>query len=159
MAKSRPPAPPDLEAARAALFDAGLKHRRAALGAAWIEKSLARRNAFNADFQGLITRFAWGEIWSRPGLDHKTRRFLVLGMTMAQGRWEEFRLHTRAGLAEGGFTWQELREVILQGAIYCGVPAANTAMNEAEAILNELGLMPEPAGTAAKVSKIQPGNI
>ena len=138
-----PPPPPTPIAARAALFDVGLAHRRAALGDAWVDKSLARRNPFNADFQGLITRIAWGEIWSRPGLEHKTRRMLVLGMTMAQGRWEEFRLHTRAGLEQGGFSWQELREVIMQGAIYCGVPAANTAMNEAESILRELGMLPQ----------------
>ena len=138
------PTPEDLTSARAALFEEGLAHRRATLGEAWVDKSLARRNPFNSDFQGLITRMAWGEIWSRPGLEHKTRRFLVLGMTMAQGRWEEFRLHARAGLAEGGFTWQELREVILQGAIYCGVPAANTAMNEAEALLRELDMLPRP---------------
>ena len=134
--------PKTLDDARAALFEEGLTRRRAAMGDAWVDKSLARRNAFNADFQGLITRIAWGEIWSRPGLEHKTRRFLVLGMTMALGRWEEFKLHTRAGLAEGGFSMEELREVIMQGAIYCGVPAANTAMNEAESILRELGLLP-----------------
>lgn len=135
------PPPDSLQAARERLFEEGLRHRRATLGAAWVERSLARRNAFNADFQGLITRIAWGEIWSRPGLEHKTRRLLVVGMTMAQGRWEEFRLHVRAGLAEGGFTMDELKEVLLQGAIYCGVPAGNTAMNEAEAILRELGML------------------
>ena len=130
-----------LQAARARLFEEGLRHRRATLGEAWVERSLARRNVFNADFQGLITRVAWGEIWSRPGLEHKTRRFLVLAMTMARGRWDEFRLHCRAGLAEGGFNMEELREVLMQGAIYCGVPAANTAMNEAEAILREMGML------------------
>lgn len=143
-----PDKPLPLDEAREALFDDGLTQRRATLGNAWVDRSLARRNPFNHDFQSLITRIAWSEIWSRPGLEHKTRRFLVLGMTMAQGRWEEFRLHTRAGLAQGGFTWQELREVILQGAIYCGVPAANTAMNEAETILRELGLLPVDTSTS-----------
>ena len=141
--------PPGPDAARAALFDEGLKHRRATLGDAWVDASLARRNPFNHDFQGLVTRMAWGEIWSRPGLEPKTRRFLVLGMTMAQGRWDEFALHVRAGLAQGGFSWQELREVILQGAVYCGVPAANTAMHTAEAILGELGMLPGPQTSAA----------
>ena len=141
--------PADLEAARAALFEEGLMHRRATLGDGWVDKSLARRNVFNADFQGLITRIAWGEIWPRPGLEQKTRRFLVLAMTMALGRWEEFCLHTRAALTEGGVSMEELREVIMQGAIYCGVPAANTAMNQAESILRELGLLPGADGGTA----------
>ena len=147
MADTRDSNAASLQIARARLFEEGLRHRRATLGEAWVERSLNRRNAFNADFQGLITRIAWGEIWSRPGLDHKTRRFLVLAMTMALGRWEEFRLHVRAGLAERGFGMDELKEVLMQGAIYCGVPAANTAMNEAEAILRELGML--EAGPAA----------
>ncbi len=127
------------EAQRKAWFEEGLTLRRKVLGEAWVEKSLARRNAFNSDFQDLITRYAWGDIWTRPGLDHKTRRLLVLSTTIALGRWEEFRLHVRAGIAEDGFSIEELKEVILQSAVYAGVPAGNTAMHHAEDELKALG--------------------
>ena len=81
---------------RADDFDRGLANRRAVLGDAWVDKSLAGATEFNADFQSLITRYAWHDIWGRPGLDHETRRLLVLGMTMGLARWEEFELHCRA---------------------------------------------------------------
>ena len=132
----------DADRARDALFEAGLVPRRAVLGAAHVERSLAGRNAFTADFQAMITRIAWGEIWTRPGLDHRTRRLLVLATTMALGRWEEFRLHVRAGIEQHGFSVAELRETIMQGAIYAGVPAANTGMHHAAEILKELGQLP-----------------
>ena len=132
------PARDDVAAARARLFEDGLVNRRQVLGDAWVDASFAKRNAFNADFQDLITRNAWSEIWSRPGLDHRTRRLLVLAMTAALGRWEEFRLHVRAGLEQRGFTRDELKEMILQTAVYCGMPAGNTAMHHAEAIIAEL---------------------
>jgi 3-oxoadipate enol-lactonase/4-carboxymuconolactone decarboxylase len=120
------------------LFQAGLKNRRKVLGDAWVDKSLARRTAFTADYQAMITRYAWNEIWGRPGLDHRTRRLLVLAICAALARWEEFRLHVRAGLEQGGFTQDELKEVLMQTAIYAGVPAANTAFTEAAAIIAEL---------------------
>jgi 3-oxoadipate enol-lactonase/4-carboxymuconolactone decarboxylase len=120
------------------LYNAGLKTRRAVLGDAWVDKSLARRTAFNADFQEMITRYAWNEIWGRPGLDHRTRRLLVVAMTAALGRWEEFRLHVRAGLEQEGFTQDELKETLMQTAIYAGVPAANTAFSEAMAVFEEM---------------------
>ena len=101
---------------------------------------IANRNAFNADFQDLITRYAWGEIWTRPHFDERTRRVLVIGTLVALGQWDEFRLHVRAALAEGGFTPDDIKEILLQQAIYCGVPAANHAVKEASAIVEELGL-------------------
>jgi 3-oxoadipate enol-lactonase/4-carboxymuconolactone decarboxylase len=128
-----------LDPARSAIFEAGLAQRRKGLGDAWVDRSLARRNPFNTEFQDLITRHAWGEVWTRPGLDHRTRRLLVLAMTIGMGRWEEFKLHVRAGLEQDGFTVEDLKEVIHQAAVYCGVPAGNTAMNEATEILREIG--------------------
>lgn len=124
--------------ARDALFDAGLAVRRQVLGDAWVERALASRTPFNADFQAMVTRYAWHEIWSRPGLDHRTRRLLVVAMTACLGRWEEFRLHVRAGLEQGGFTQDELKEVLLQTTVYAGAPAANTAFAEATAIIDGL---------------------
>ncbi|GGC47103.1 bifunctional 3-oxoadipate enol-lactonase/4-carboxymuconolactone decarboxylase PcaDC [Chelatococcus reniformis] len=126
------------EAAADTLFAAGLANRRRVLGDAWVDQSLARRTPFNADFQAMITRIAWHEVWGRPGLDERTRRLLVVVITAALGRWEEFRLHTRAGLARGGFTRDELKEALMQTAIYAGVPAANTAFAEAGEILKTL---------------------
>jgi 3-oxoadipate enol-lactonase/4-carboxymuconolactone decarboxylase len=131
-----------LDPARAAILETGLAQRRKVLGDAWVDRSLANRNPFNAEFQELITRHAWGEVWTRPGLDHRTRRLLVLAMTIGMGRWEEFKLHVRAGLKQDGFTVEDLREVIHQAAVYCGVPAGNTAMNEATSVLREIGRLP-----------------
>jgi 3-oxoadipate enol-lactonase/4-carboxymuconolactone decarboxylase len=104
---------------------AGLRVRRQVLGDAHVDRSLAAADDFNRDFQMLITRYAWGAVWTRPGLDHRTRRLLVLAMTSALGRWEEFRLHLRAALAHG-MEPCDVKEVLLQAAIYAGVPAANT---------------------------------
>ena len=119
--------------------DDGMTQRRKVLGDAWVDKSIANRNAFNTDFQDLITRYAWGDIWTRPHFDHRTRRVLVIGTMVALGQWDEFRLHVRAALAEGGFTPDDIKEILLQQAIYCGVPAANHAVKEAAAIVAELG--------------------
>ena len=131
------PDPPH-EAAEAALFEAGLVNRRRILGDEWVERSLAARTEFNTDFQAMITRVAWHEVWGRPGLDDRTRRLLVIAITAALGRWEEFRLHARAGLEQGGFTAAELKEVLMQTGIYAGLPAANTAFTEAGEIIAEL---------------------
>lgn len=125
--------------AKDTLFEAGLENRRKVLGDAWVDKSLAKRTAFTADYQAMITRYAWNEIWGRPGLDHRTRRLLVLAICASLARWEEFRLHVRAGLEQGGFTQEELKEVLMQTAIYAGVPAANTAFTEAAEVIAELG--------------------
>lgn len=126
------------DAAMDALFEAGLRNRRRVLGDAWVDRSLAGRTEFNADFQAMITRIAWNEIWGRPGLDDRTRRLLVVAITASLGRWEEFNLHVRTGLAAAGFTCDELKEVLMQTAIYAGVPAANTAFAEAGRIIAEL---------------------
>src|SRR5215813_6010491 len=119
-------------------FAAGMEKRRKVLGAAWVDRSVARRNDFNADFLDLLTRSCWGDVWQRPHFDERTRRLIVIATMIALGRWEEFRLHTRAALVEGKFSKDDIKEIILQQAIYCGVPAANTAMKEAESILEEI---------------------
>ena len=131
-------ASPAQREAEAALHASGLARRRAVLGDAWVDRSLAGRTAFNSDFQEMITRIAWHEIWTRPGLDDRTRRLLVVAITAGLGRWEEFALHVRTGLQAQGFTPDELKEVLMQTAIYAGVPAANTAFAEAGKILKEL---------------------
>lgn len=117
-------------------YDAGLARRKEVLGDAYVEASLAGRNPFNEEFQELITRYAWGEIWTRPGLDTRTRRLLVLAITAAMGRWEEFRLHLRAAF-EGGVSPDEIKELLLQSAIYAGVPAANTGFHIARELMAE----------------------
>src|SRR5512141_1372021 len=119
----------------------GMARRRKVLGNAWVDRANARKTPFNEEFQDLITRYAWGEIWTRPHFDERTRRVLVIGTMVALGQWDEFRLHVRAALAEGGFTPDDIKEILLQQAIYCGVPAVNHAVKEANAIIAELGLL------------------
>jgi 3-oxoadipate enol-lactonase len=129
-------------------YERGLRNRRRILGDAWVDQSLAGATSFNADFQNLITRFAWHEIWGRPGLDDKMRRVIVLASTMALARWDEFELHVRAALQDrgaSGLSADELKEVLMQGAIYAGVPAANTGFALAGRILAELGQAGAPA--------------
>jgi 3-oxoadipate enol-lactonase len=139
-------------------YERGMQKRRAILGDAWVDRSLSHANSFNADFQNLITRFAWNEIWCRPALEVGTRRAIVLAITIALGRWEEFDLHVRAALLDrggSGLSPDELKEVLMQSAIYAGVPAANTAFTHAMAILREIGprigyeLAPAAPATAA----------
>lgn len=131
-------------------FARGVKNRRAMLGDAWVDQSLDHTTGFNADFQDLVTRHAWLDIWGRPGLDTQTRRLLVLGMTMAAARWEEFELHCRASV-RGGVPLEAIRETLMQGAIYCGVPAANTAFKITTKILREEGRLPPPQPLSADV--------
>ncbi|WP_298829126.1 alpha/beta fold hydrolase [uncultured Piscinibacter sp.] len=131
-------------------FERGVRHRRAVLGDEWVDQSLSGTTQFNADFQDLVTRHAWLDIWGRPGLDVVTRRLLVLGMTMAGARWEEFELHCRASV-RGGVPLEKIRETLMQGAIYCGVPAANTAFKITTKILRDEGLLPPPAPLSAGV--------
>jgi 3-oxoadipate enol-lactonase/4-carboxymuconolactone decarboxylase len=109
----------------------GEASRRAVLGDAHVDRALANATELTKGFQDLITRYVWGEIWTRPGLDHITRRLLVLTTTAALGRWEEFRLHLTAGLAHD-LEWCDVEEVLLQVAVYAGVPAANTAFHIAQ---------------------------
>jgi 3-oxoadipate enol-lactonase / 4-carboxymuconolactone decarboxylase len=106
--------------------ETGSKVRRAVLGDEHVDRALAATNDFNREFQGLITRFAWGTVWTRPQLDCRTRRLLVLSTMAALGRWEEFRMHLRAGIARE-LEVCDLKEVLLQAAIYASVPVANTA--------------------------------
>jgi 3-oxoadipate enol-lactonase/4-carboxymuconolactone decarboxylase len=108
--------------------NAGSRVRREVLGDEHVDRSLAAANDFNRDFQSLITQYAWGAVWARPGLDRRTRRLLVLAVMAAMGRWEEFRLHLRAAL-EHGVEECDLKEMFLQVGVYAGVPAANTAFN------------------------------
>ena len=117
--------------------DAGFAVRRAVLGEAHVDRAIASTNEFNREFQELITRYAWGTIWARPGLDRRTRRLLVLAMMASLGRWEEFRLHVRAGLAHE-LEPCDLKEVLLQTAIYAGVPAANTGFHIAGEEIDKL---------------------
>ena len=117
--------------------DAGMKVRREVLGDAHVDRAIAHSTPVTAEFQDLITRYAWGEIWTRPGLDQRTRRILVLGTLVALGRFEEFRMHARAAMVEGGFTAEDLKEIVLQQAIYCGVPAANTAFEVLREIVKQ----------------------
>jgi 4-carboxymuconolactone decarboxylase len=121
--------------------EAGTARRRKVLGNAWVDKSAANVNSFNADFIDLITRHAWADIWTRPHFDERTRRVLVIGTLLSLCQWDEFRLHVRAALTEGGFAPDDIKEIILQQAIYCGAPAANHAVREASTVLQELGLL------------------
>jgi 3-oxoadipate enol-lactonase/4-carboxymuconolactone decarboxylase len=105
----------------------GLRIRRHVLGDAHVDRAMAGTTPVTAEFQDLITRYAWGEIWTRPGLDVRTRRLIVLGTLLALGRFDELRMHVRAALDAGDLSIDEIKEVLLQQAIYCGVPAANTA--------------------------------
>jgi 4-carboxymuconolactone decarboxylase len=115
-------------------YERGMAVRRKVLGAAYVDRTTARKTAFNAEFQDLITRYAWG-VWTRPHFDERTRRILVIGTLLALGKWDEFVLHTRAALTEGGFSADDVKEIILQQAIYCGVPAANHAFKLAGEIV------------------------
>jgi 4-carboxymuconolactone decarboxylase len=114
-------------------YEAGMKTRREVLGDAHVDASLAKRDGFSNDFQDLITRYAWGEIWSRPGLPRTTRSLLTITMLVALNRDEELRMHLRAAL-KNGVTQDEIREALLQSAIYCGVPAANSAFRIAQEV-------------------------
>jgi 4-carboxymuconolactone decarboxylase len=117
----------------------GMAVRRKVLGNAWVDKQNAGKTAFSNDFQDMITRNVWGEIWTRPHYDERTRRVLVIGTMMALGAWDEFKLHVRAALSEGGFTPDDIKEIILQQSVYCGAPAGNHAFKEAGEIVREHG--------------------
>jgi 4-carboxymuconolactone decarboxylase len=116
----------------------GMKTRREVLGDAHVDKAEATKTPFNEEFQDLITRYAWGEIWTRPGLARHTRSLITIAMMVALNRTEELRLHLRAA-ANNGVTREEIKEVLLQCAVYCGVPAANSAFHMAAEVLNASG--------------------
>ena len=115
----------------------GTTTRSAVLGAAHVARARATSTAFTADFQDLITRYAWGDVWQRPGLDKRTRSFLTLAMLLALGRDDEFRLHLRGAL-NNGLSRAEIGEVLLHAAIYCGVPAANHGFKLAQEVFGAI---------------------
>ena len=119
-------------------YDAGLARRKEALGSAYVESRLKGVNAFNAEYQDMITRYAWGGIWTRHVLDDRTRRLVVLAMMLALGRFDEFQMHMRSGL-DAELSLDELKEVLLICAIYAGVPVANTGFHKAADVLKERG--------------------
>jgi 4-carboxymuconolactone decarboxylase len=114
----------------------GMRVRREVLGDEHVDRAVERTTDFTRDFQDLITRYAWGEIWTRPGLDRRMRSAITLTALVAAGRHEELAMHVRAAL-RNGLTQDELKEVLLQSAIYCGVPAANSAFAIAQRVLDE----------------------
>jgi 4-carboxymuconolactone decarboxylase len=118
-------------------FDAGMEVRREVLGDEHVDRAVRSTTAFNAEFQDLITRYAWGEIWTRPGLPRHTRSLVTLALMVALNRNEEFSMHVRAS-ANNGVTRDEIKEILLQCAIYCGVPAANTAFQLAQKVFAEM---------------------
>jgi 4-carboxymuconolactone decarboxylase len=115
----------------------GIEIRRSVLGDAHVDRAVAATTDFTAEFQDLITRLAWGEIWSRPAIDPPTRRLLTMAMLIALNRGDEFKMHVRAAL-EDGMDIALIKEVILQSTVYCGVPAANTAFHQASQVLADL---------------------
>ncbi|HTS24057.1 MAG TPA: 4-carboxymuconolactone decarboxylase [Casimicrobiaceae bacterium] len=117
--------------------DKGMTVRRAVLGDAHVDRAMTRKNAFNSEFQELITRYAWGEVWTRPGLPRHTRSLLTIAMMVALNRPDEFKLHVRAAFANG-VTRDEIKEVLLQAAVYCGVPAANSSFHMAEEVFAQM---------------------
>ena len=118
-------------------YDRGMEVRREVLGDEHVDAANERTTDFTRDFQDLITRYAWGEIWTRPGLDRRTRSCMTLIVLVALGRFDELPMHVRASL-RNGLTRDEIKEVLLHSAIYCGVPAANTAFHVAQRTLAEI---------------------
>jgi len=118
------------------VYERGMQVRREVLGDAHVDRAIERTTDFTADFQNLITRLAWGEIWSRPGLDRKTRSAITLTAMVALGRDEELAMHVRAAL-RNGLTPDEIKEVLLHATVYCGVPAGNAAFAIAQRVLEE----------------------
>jgi 4-carboxymuconolactone decarboxylase len=122
-------------------YEKGLERRRAVLGDAHVDRALAGRTPFNEEFQELITRYAWGEMWTRPGLPLPTRSLITVAMLVALRRDDELRLHIRGAL-RNGVTVDELKELLLHAAIYCGVPAAHSALRLVEEVLRAEGAVP-----------------
>jgi 4-carboxymuconolactone decarboxylase len=116
--------------------DSGMKVRREVLGDAHVDRAVEKTSDFTADFQDFITRYAWGEIWTRPGLDRRMRSAITMTALIAVGRFDELGMHVRAAL-RNGLAVDEIKEVLLQSAIYCGVPAANSAFAVAQQVLEE----------------------
>ena len=121
------------------LFEKGLKTRREVLGAEYVDASIKNADAFTQELQELVTSYCWGDIWNRPGLDRRTRSFLNLAMLTALNRPHEIKLHVR-GAINNGLTKEEIKEVFLQSAIYCGVPASLDSFRVAEEVFKEMGI-------------------
>jgi 4-carboxymuconolactone decarboxylase len=119
-------------------YERGMGVRREVLGDAHVDAAVAGASPLTADFQELITRYAWGDVWARPGLDRRTRSCITLTALVAGGHDHELALHLRAA-RRNGLTWDEIKEVLLQAAIYCGVPAANSAFAVAQRVQEEEG--------------------
>jgi len=130
-------------------YDRGMRVRREVLGDEHVDAAVERTTAFTADFQDFITRYAWGEIWARPGLDRKTRSCITLTALVALGRLEELEMHVRAA-QRNGLSTDEIKEILLHSAIYCGVPAANAAFAVAQSVFGEDDGPPEPGGGEPK---------
>jgi 4-carboxymuconolactone decarboxylase len=130
----------------------GMKTRRAVLGDEHVDRAVAGTTDFNEEFQDFITRNAWGEIWSRPGLPRHTRSLLTLAMMVALNRGDEFRMHVKAAF-NNGVTRDQIKEVLLQSAIYCGVPAANSAFHMALEVFQEMDTQKEKDGEGNSRSK------
>ena len=118
-------------------YENGLKTRRAVLGDAHVDRATAGVTDFNRDFQEFITRTAWNDIWNRPGLTRRERSLIVLSITVALGAWGEFRLHVRAAF-NNGLSQEDIKELLIQAAVYAGVPAANHAFKEAASVIAEI---------------------
>ena len=123
-------------------YDEGMRVRREVLGDEHVDRAEAGKTAFTEDFQALITRYAWGSVWTRPGLDRRTRSVAALTALLALGHWEEFAMHVRAARTNG-LTPDEIGEVILQSAVYCGVPVANHGFAVARQVLDSLEITDE----------------
>ena len=119
-------------------YEEGMKIRRKMLGDAWVDRAAASQNDFNREIREKVISQAWGDVWTRPGIDPKTRRFMAMSMMIALRAWDEFRLHVRSGLAQGDLTKDELKEIIIQATAYCGAPAGNHAAVEAEQAFKEM---------------------
>ncbi len=119
------------------LFEAGLKTRREVLGSEWVDKSLANRTPFTEEFQQLLTQYCWDEIWNRPGLERRQRSMINIAMLTALGKPAELKLHVR-GAINNGVTRDEIKEILLQAAIYAGVPAALEGFKAAQEVLSEM---------------------
>ena len=120
-------------------FDRGMKIRREVLGDAHVERSMADVDDLNRPLQELITQYCWGDVWNRPGLDLRMRSTVVLSVTTALRHWDEFRIHLR-GAINNGLTKSEIAEILMQCGVYAGVPAANHAFREAQAVFDEMGI-------------------
>lgn len=128
----------------------GMKTRRKVLGDEWVDRAIANTTTFNAEFQDLITRYAWDEIWNRPRIPRKVRRMIVIAQMVALGHWEEFQLHVRAALQSGDLDADDIKEVLLQSTVYCGVPAANHAFKDARAVIASLEKPKKPRAKARR---------